>query len=130
MTDRAHFKFISMENHPYNGYGSNLREGSTRRSQSFNQQSGSIEIGADGISSNMDNMTTSSAYMKGVLYDQTTQNCDPYLYGNSSRGPNGSAQRKDRFIRSRDRMPNNHKSYPNAIVTNMGAHTNKRSDPA
>ena len=102
-----------MENHPYNGYGSNLREGSTRRSQSFNQQSGSIEIGADGMSSNMDNMTTSSAYMKGVSYDQTTQNCDPYLYGNSSRGPNGSVQRKDRFMRSRDRMPNNHKSYPN-----------------
>ena len=102
-----------MENQPYNGYGTNLREGSSRRSQSFNQQSSSIDIGADGMSSNMGDMTTSSSYMKGVSYDQTTQNCDPYLYGNSSRGPNGSVQRKDRFIRSRDRMPNNHKSYPN-----------------
>ena len=103
-----------MENQPYNSYGTVLHEGSSRRSQSFNQHGSSIEHSNDpAISNNCGNITAPSSYLKGVSYDGTNQNLNPYLYDNSSREPNNSMRRKETFVTPRDRASNNHKSYPN-----------------
>ena len=110
-----------MENQPYNGYVTGLHEGHSRRSQPIAQHGNSIGLGSGlgSIGVVMSNsmgqhIDSPSRYVKGVAYNTpTTQNCDSYLYGNSSRDENSSIDRKTAFIQSRDVTSNSFKSYTN-----------------
>ena len=103
-----------MENQPYNGYGTTRHEGHSRRSQPITQHGDSIGLGIDVMSNSMgQHMESPSTYIKGVAYNTTTQNCDSYLYGNSSRVENRSIDGKTEFIQSRDVTSTPFKCYNN-----------------
>ena len=101
-----------MENQRYNGYAASLHEIPSRRPPSIPQHENSVEHGIEVMPNDLGQIDSSSTYIKSISYNTNPQNCDSYLYSNSSR-VNHRPVHKKTFIRSTDIAPEPFKNYTN-----------------